>query len=74
MNQQLRVQARWLATCVWHWGEAAPRFGVAAALAMEIEGKITGGRVAAHFFGCCVRCALCFVLCCGSEQVKLPYW
>ncbi len=40
------------------WGDAAPRFGGAAARPMEIEGKAAGGRVAAHFVGCCI------VLCC----------
>ncbi len=51
MNQRHRAQARRLATCVWHWGAAAPRFRGAAALPMEREGEVTGGRAAAHFFG-----------------------
>ncbi len=69
MNQQHRAQARQLATCVWHYGAVAPRFGGAAALPMEREGEAPGGRAAAHFVGFCVRCVLCFVLCCGCEQV-----
>jgi hypothetical protein len=69
MNQQYWAQAWRLATCVWHWGVAAPRFGGAAALPMEREGKAAGGRAAADFVGCCLRCVLYFVLCCGCEQV-----
>ncbi len=69
MNQQHQAQDQWLDTYVWHWGAAAPRFGGAATLPMEREGNAAGGRAAAQFVGCCVRCVLCFVLCCGREQV-----
>ncbi len=66
----MREQTQRRAPATDPWGDAAPRFGGTAALSVEREGKAAGGRVAAHFVGCCVRrCVLCFVLCCGCEQV-----
>jgi hypothetical protein len=68
-NQPLCAQTQHRALAMDPWGDVAPRFGGAAALPMEREGKAAGGRAVAHFVGCCVRCVLCFVLCCGCEQV-----
>ncbi len=48
-----------------------PRFGGAAALPMEREGEAAGGRAAAYFVGCCVRCVL--YLCCVVVVSKFSY-
>jgi hypothetical protein len=50
-------------------GSGGAKIWGAAALPMERDGKAAWGRAVAQFVGHCVRCALCFVLCCGCEQV-----